>query len=552
MRPHLPQTLRVLTVAAVVAAAGCSSSSHSSSPSTSSIPAGSTVPAAAPCHPSAATAPAATRVAGSASDYDLTSFDGTRIRIHWFPRATPSPTVLKGPGWGSPGDTDTSGNGLGLFGDMSIRSLQAGGYNVLTWDPRGFGKSDGTVEIDSVDFEARDVQRIIDWVARQPNVQLDGTGDPRMGMVGGSYGGGIQLVTAAIDCRVDAIVPQVAWNSLSTSLFQSDTVKQGWADLLYAAVATRNLDPHITSAHKDGDATGVVSQTDRQWFIDRGPADLVSRINVPTLLEQGTIDTLFPLDEAVANFDLLRAKHVPTAMMWICSGHGVCLTNPGDQTAPGRAALNWLARYVKKDANAPVVPLFSYVDQNGVAHEADAFPPPAGTPITANGSGTLALIAGGGAGPAHATGNVGAIGGVALPITPAKASHAVNVAIPVRSAANIVGAPQLSVTYSGTTPAGTRPTRVFAQLVDDATGIVLGNQITPVPVVLDGQSHTTKLPLEMVAFTAKAGAHLTLQLVATTVAYGLPRLGGSVHLSAIQVQLPTVAEVSGVSGYTST
>jgi ABC-2 type transport system ATP-binding protein len=529
---------RTLGVIAVVllTVAGCSSSSHSAA----SQSAATTVPTPAVCHPSAPAPVNAAHPSGPASEYDLTSFDGTRIRMHWFPLSHEVPTVLKGPGWGQAGDTNTSGSGYGLFGDLSIKALQSAGYNVLTWDPRGFGKSSGTIEIDSVDFEARDVQRIIDWVAQQPNVQLDSTGDPRLGMVGASYGGGIQLVAAAIDCRVDAIVPQIAWHSLTTSLFENDTVKRGWGDLLYAAAAGRKLDPHITSAHEDGDATGVVSADVRKWFADRGPADLVSRINVPTLFEQGTIDTLFPLDEAVANYTLLTAKHVPTAMLWMCSGHGVCLTKPGDTQAPGQAAINWLDRYVMKNAAAQAVPLFSYVDQNGVTHRADAFPLPAGEPITASGNGTLTLVAGGGAGPAVAKNNAGALGSAALPITPSKATHAVNVPIPLAAAANIVGAPQLSLTYSGTVPAGTRPTRVFAQLVDDATGIVVGNQITPVPVVLDGQSHTTDVPLEMIAFSATPGAHLTLQLAATTPAYGLPRLGGSVQFSAIKVQLPTV------------
>ena len=34
-------------------------------------------------------------------------------------------------------------------------------------------------------------------------------------MVGASYGGGIQLVTAAIDNRIDAIVPTIAWHALA-------------------------------------------------------------------------------------------------------------------------------------------------------------------------------------------------------------------------------------------------------------------------------------------------------------------------------------------------
>ncbi len=100
------------------------------------------------------------------------------------------------------------------------------------------------------------------------------------------------------------------------------------------------------------------------------------------------------------------------------------------------------------------------------------------------------------------------------------------------------------MTYSGTAAPGTRPTRVFAQLVDPATGIVLNNQITPIPVTLDGRSHTVTVPLETVGYTANAGTSLELQLVATTVAYITPRLGGTIHFARVTVVLPTVKGLS--------
>jgi ABC-2 type transport system ATP-binding protein len=125
-------------------------------------------------------------------------------------------------------------------------------------------------------------------------------------------------------------------------------------------------------------------------------------------------------------------------------------------------------------------------------------------------------------------------------VTPGPATNALNVSVPVTRAAVLVGPPKLSMTYSGTVLAGTRPTRVFAQLVDPATGIVVNNQVTPVPVTLDGKSHTLTIPLETVGYTAKAGASLELQLVATTVAYITPRLGGSINFARISVDLPTV------------
>ena len=130
----------------------------------------STDPPAAPdaCVPPATTTPidalavGEPRADGTTRDWDITSFDGTVIRTHWFPldpsSHEPAPTILMGPGWGSAGDVEE--NTVGLLGALTIGSLRDAGYNVVTWDPRGFGESTGTVQIDSPDYEARDVQQL--------------------------------------------------------------------------------------------------------------------------------------------------------------------------------------------------------------------------------------------------------------------------------------------------------------------------------------------------------------------------------------------------------
>ena len=79
------------------------------------------------------------------------------------------------------------------------------------------------------------------------------------------------------------------------------------------------------------------------------------------------------------------------------------------------------------------------------------------------------------------------------------ADRSVDVPVAFDADALVIGAPQLELTYTGTTPDGERPTRVFAQLVDDATGLVLDNQITPIAVELDGREHTVEVPLEVVS-----------------------------------------------------
>ena len=102
----------------------------------------------------------------------------------------------------------------------------------------------------------------------------------------------------------------------------------------------------------------------------------------------------------------------------------------------------------------------------------------------------------------------------------------------------VVGAPKLTLTYSGT--AASADARVFAQVVDEEYGGVLGNQITPIPLVLDGQTHTITRSLEVVSATAPAnGAGFTLQLTPSSTAYGPARTAGVVSFSSIRIELPT-------------
>jgi len=119
--------------------------------------------------------------------------------------------------------------------------LARAGFTVLTWTARGFGKSTGQIALDSPDYEVKDVEQLIGWLARQPRVLLDRPGDPRVGMAGASYGGGIALLAAAYDHRIDAIVPQITWSSLATALFPNaagggplnGVFKRQWAGLLF-------------------------------------------------------------------------------------------------------------------------------------------------------------------------------------------------------------------------------------------------------------------------------------------------------------------------------
>ncbi len=261
-----------------VASALASCSVSSNGVTTTTRPAGSVATAAyrrPPCHVPAASHPIeAVRVPGVANGWTVTSFDGTKLRAYWFPVSSSGsrryPTILMGPGWGETADTSLSAPQL--FGGLSIDTLHSAGFNVMTWDPRGFGPSGGLVELDSYSYEARDVAELIDWLATMPGVQLDDPNQPAVGMVGGSYGGGIQFTSSALDCRIDAIVPEIAWHSLGTSLFPNNTVKAGWGNLLLqtASETGMHLDPRI-AAGANAITTGVPSTSEVQFEDSVGP-----------------------------------------------------------------------------------------------------------------------------------------------------------------------------------------------------------------------------------------------------------------------------------------
>ena len=142
----------------------------------------------------------------------------------------------------------------------------------------------------------------------------------------------------------------------------------------------------------------------------------------------------------------------------------------------------------------------------------------------------------GGSGPDLRILTAGPIGALLGIPSGSRAINALNLTIPQATTTTyIVGAPQLTLTYSGT---GTSR-HVYAQLVDDSTGLVLGNLVTPVPVTLDGETHTISVPMEMVAQTLEPGESVTLQLVASAFPYETITSLGVLKVSSMTLSLPT-------------
>ena len=502
--------------------------------------------------------------------YMMPSFDGTLISVNYFPATNVStgdvdtaPLVLSGPGLGAAGYTNPDG----IIGDGSGRSpglavlrndavpdgyVGGGGYNVITWDPRGEFASGGILQLDSPFWEGRDVSSIIDWAISSGNpgqsqIEMEDDGDPLLGMVGASYGGGIQLVTAGTpDKRIDAIVPTIAWNSLNDSLYPNDAFKTAYGSLLLLGLVTTGarINQQIYKAVLTGDTLGWISEVSQAVIAASGPTMLVDNIDIPTLFVQGSADVLFPLQQALNNAEQIAAANpdVPVKTTWFCGGHGPCLdTAYADQDQMILSSkLKWLDQYVSGDPDYPAetIPNFQWVDQDGIYHSSDLAPYDPGfnnaDPAEYEGVGGNLFIVPvlGGSGPQNATSLPYSLG------LASEARNALNVAVDLEQGTSIAGAPTLSFTYTGL---GTSRF-VFAQLVDDATGRVVGNINTPVPITMDGRQHTIEIPMEAIAYTSyDAGDNLTLQITSSATAFWNFTSYGLVNISNIKIDIPTVA-----------
>ena len=252
--------------------------------------------------------------AGEAVRLDLTVY---------FPATTPAPAVLLAHGFGG-SKTDL---------DFEARSLAEHGYVVLAYTARGFGRSGGLIHLNAPPYEVADASKLISYLATLPQVRKDAAGDPRVGVAGSSYGGGLALLLSAYDQRVDAVAADIAWNDLSQALFpnaaggQPGVFKKLWAGQLFASAAGEKggacgrFAPDLCSAYQQAASTGDPDASILSLLRASSPAGVLNRITAPTLLSQGEQDSLFPLGQAEANARGIAANGIPVKVIWRSGGH---------------------------------------------------------------------------------------------------------------------------------------------------------------------------------------------------------------------------------------
>lgn len=288
------------------------------------------------------------------------------------------------------------------------------GYGVLSYSGLGFGGSGCRVSLDDRAHDGKAGSQLVSWLGGDSKIKAtvggkpitapnwivhdrkdhDGhhdTYDPRLGMIGGSYGGEIQYAIAGVDPRVDALIPIITWNNLLYSLAPNNlispqgftrgvsenygttpgTEKLDWTSLFFAlgiadGVEGAQVDPSRDAgcanfvqqacvAKANLDSTGYPLASTSRFAEGASVASYVPKIKVPVLLAQGQADTLFTLAEAVATYRQLKAQGTPVKMIWQSWGHSHGAAAKGEyssgadalSTYEGRRFFAWFDHYLK-------------------------------------------------------------------------------------------------------------------------------------------------------------------------------------------------------------
>ncbi len=224
-----------------------------------------------------------------------------------------APVILHSHGWAGERVKDSSQDSL-------VSDLLDACYGVVSIDMRGHGDSSGQAHVHHPEHEIQDVIEVLNWIEDELDWVAEEEDEIVVGAIGGSYGGGFQLLTAAKDDRINAIAPDMTWNDLPYALAPNDAIKSVWVDLLYGAgTAQAELAPFIHEAYVAAQTTNQVPEAAMESFEQSSP--MTHEIQVPTLLIQGIPDTLFNLNQALWNAEHIANHQEDVYLLTYLGGH---------------------------------------------------------------------------------------------------------------------------------------------------------------------------------------------------------------------------------------
>src|SRR3954453_10032100 len=500
----------------------------------------------------------------------------------------------------APAILTTNGFGGSKDDQKDIAELAAKrGYVVLSYSGLGFGGSGCKITLDDRDYDGQAASQLVTYLGKLGYVKTDETAvdgqhhanDPRVGMVGGSYGGQIQFAVAGIDPRVDTIIPIITWNDLSYSLAPNNTSfdhgvtyqtpgieKYQWTSLFFGLgiadgiqgtgvdpsrnVGCPNFDDRACGSKVQMDATGAPNDATLLFARHASVTSFMDKIRIPTLLSQGQSDTLFDLQEAIATYRALKAQNTPVKMIWRYGGHsGDSAPGEFEQKEPAneyetRTYLQWFDHYLGDAKPKPKLDVTYFRDW--IKYKGDATPAYAEAPSYPVAADQKLYLSGGDAlvgDPSKVTAGSASFTTPAAgaptsytetsaldqdqPVTDAPGTFAQFAGEPLAQHLDVVGGPTADVTVSAPTfenaaSTGGAPAELtlFFKLYDikpDGTVVLAHRLIAPVRIA----DYTSPLHVELPGIVHRfaKGDRIALTIAASDAAYRGTNVVGPVTIS---------------------
>ena len=312
--------------------------------------------------------PSAAGASGETSEIVETAPGVSIDTSKYLPKKLPAPAILIAHGFGGSKDSVAA----------EAKFFASKGFVVLTWTARGFGESTGQIEMNSIDAEVADTRALISYLAQSKDVLLDSNRDPRVGIMGSSYGGANALLTASQDPRIDAVIADITWSDLQQGLFPqsversrvSGPFKKVWAGTFFSAVSLQSaylgecgsFSQRWCDAYENAVLQGEPSQAEKELLASVSPINYASSISAPTLLSQGQADSLFPLSESSKTAQVIKKANpdTPLSMIWHADGH-----DGASSQAPylREQFLQWFKKFLLSEELE--FPVFQFTRTNG-------------------------------------------------------------------------------------------------------------------------------------------------------------------------------------------
>ena len=254
--------------------------------------------------------------------------------------------------------------------DEAARTLASNGYVVLRYSSRGFGKSNGEVDLVGPK-ERQDMLDAVHWLDDPHNPVVGGLVTRHdIGQYGASYGG-MQAWALAMsgDPAVRTVVPTAAWSDGYQALVPNDVLRLAYVAGFYAT----GFDPTaalVGDAGSPGSTPALSTQMNyssevHRWIAEaasganlddlraalaeRSVAGHYDRVKIPVFIVQGVNDGLFSANQAIDAYQALHALHRQVRLY--VGGIGHPPSNPST-TSPealhvGAELLAWFDHYLK-------------------------------------------------------------------------------------------------------------------------------------------------------------------------------------------------------------